>query len=632
MGCDPQEVAVREVRFSVNGFSIGTCPSSTPTTPMRITWDAGGYPLGTHTIRADVVANDECIKTITREVEIVRGELELDVTRRVWREENAFRIELTVRNRGTLDYACDVIRDNVIGLQAVPDTHSHYEVIPRASAGAAHCDVELNLFDEGSSTRLIRAGYSFVAEYYAIPALTDSFPHWVDYPIGREPVEITGSGGMDRRTFDRPCVRTEDGIFLADEMDAAVETADYLLVTNADNCQTEFGTADWVLPQMAKLAYHRNGVLGYLDNTIPSGFASPTAASIRDQIISWGATMKGSDGTAGGYLANGYLLLVGESEIVPGWTVDTADVMWGNADPTTQTRFSDLPYGDVSGADNVPELIVGRIIGNDDSSLIQTMEASLESGFDRSFGVVTTGSERPSDSFVLWSYDIHDVWTDQGADGEIMTDDPLLHHWTAYVHKEEMVSGYDFPIETGDGFVMANIGGLTAVRVDPDSDTASGAPVSELELIRTDFTVDFPCPFNAADALAAGDFDGDGEEEIVVGSMSPGELVMAYDPPNTDGGTYPELDIDLAAGDRVACGQVNPDAPEEIVVAFAGGENKVRIYQYENVGVPDFGRIATLDIPFATGDRLAVGDVDTYPCRGRDYHRQPLGRRHPRLR
>lgn len=605
MVCDTDEVAVRKVTFFVNGVEIGTVPSQ-PNHTYAMTWDAGGYPLGAHVIRADVTANDECIETITQQVQIEQGGYELDLTRRVWREENAFRIELTIRNRGTLDYACDMIRDNLIGLYAVPETYSHYAVIPRAATGTGDCDVDINVFGEGESTQLIRAGRSFAVEYHAIPVLTSAYPFWADYPIGRDPVEITSSGGAGRWTFNRRCVRTEDGILLTDELDAAVQTADFLIVTNSDNCQSEFGSADAVLGQMATLAYYRNGVLGCLDNWIPSGLAPPSAASIRDQICTWGAAM------ASGYLSNGYLLLVGETEILPAWTIDVGSIEWSNADPTTEVPLSDLPYADVSGADNVPELIVGRIIGNDDGLLIQAMQASLDGGFDRSFGVATSGAEADWENFVGNAYRIFSTWTDQGAAGEIMTGDHLLHHWSAYVQKEQLVSGHDFPMDPGDGSVTGALAGTgtSVIRIDPDTDTAYVATAGDLDLIHTAFTTEFACPFDSGDALAAGDIDADGEEEIIVGSIARDRIIIACDPPNTTARTYLEFAADLEPWDVIACGRLfDFMASEQVVVARPADGGTVDIYEYVSSPAGLY-RTWQLDIPFTAYDGLAIADVN----------------------
>ena len=43
----------------------------------------------------------------------------------------------------------------------------------------------------------------------------------------------------------------------------------------------------------------------------------PTADEVDDAIEAWGSSMKGSHGVAEHYLSNGYLLLVGETDVIP---------------------------------------------------------------------------------------------------------------------------------------------------------------------------------------------------------------------------------------------------------------------------------------------------------------------------
>lgn len=607
MVCDPQQVAVRKVSFYINGFLLGQVPSN-PAHTYPITWDADGYPLGTHVIRADVVADDNCVQTITRNVRIERGDMEMDVTRRVWREANAFRIDLTVRNLGTLDYSLDVIHDNVDGLQPVTEGDSHCEISTVVSDNGEHCEVTLDLSDDGTNAVLVRAGRSFHVEYFAVPI---QFSHAGTYAIGADHVEIVGPDGHDSHEFNRPCVRSEDGVRLAEEIESAIEAADYLIVTNPENCQNEFGAADAVLEEMAKLAYHRKGVLGYISNWIPSGYDPPSASAIRDQIAAWGSTMSGSTG-AGSYLSDGYLLLVGETEIIRSWTpLDVSGIEWRDGGVTTQVSLSDLPYGDVSGADNVPELIVGRIIGNEVADLVQAMQSSLEGGFDRSFGVATSGMEGDWENFVGVARSTRDVWLGQAADGEIMTDDQLMHHWTAYVQKEEMVSGYDYPTDAGDGFLMVRFaGGPVALRIDPDSDTAYGTLGGDLDLIASVSHESLACPFNAGDALAAGDIDGDGEDEVVVGSMANDQIVVGYDPPHTDGGRYPSVDVTLEPWDTIVCGDVLGLGTDQVILARTAEGGTVEIYEYVSSGEARLVRTYTLSVPFGSSDGFAVGDVN----------------------
>ena len=361
---DIVELPVREVRFFVNSTPIGTVPSR-DNHLYPITWNPVDLPLGNYAIRADVVADDTCIQTITRDIRIERGTPELELSRRVWREENSFRIELTVRNVGTVSYLCDMIRDNVDGLQAIAEAQDSCYVRTDLAPDGRECTVDLDVFTDTSAVVEIRPGRSFSAQYRAIP-IQFADAGAAHYAIGEDPVRVTAEFLTDPWLLSRPCVRTESGRRLAAEVTSAIESSDYLIVTNPENCRSEFiPGADDVFAQMARLAYHRNGILAY-----PMGIGSDDPAWLRGWILTWGASMKGSDGIAGHYLSNGYLLLVGETEILPAWTVDVTDITWSSDKTSDVVEYSDLPYGDTQGSDNIPELITARIIGDDDAVLI----------------------------------------------------------------------------------------------------------------------------------------------------------------------------------------------------------------------------------------------------------------------
>ena len=111
-------------------------------------------------------------------------------------------------------------------------------------------------------------------------------------------------------------------------------------------------------------------------------------------------------------------------------------------------------------------------------------------------------------------------WTRAG--GVIMTEIRKLHHWSAYVHKQQMNNGHDFPMNAGEGFLLA---GSTAASAGPALRSGHGyrataLPGTRSTSIETQFPSRFPCPFDRGDALAAGDLDGDGQDEVMVGSMA----------------------------------------------------------------------------------------------------------------
>mgnify|MGYP006282814815 FL=1 len=602
---DFDEYPVEEMRFYLNGAHVETVPSQSDHI-YEIECPVDAAPKGMHVLRADAVADDECIQTLTRDFYIEQGEAEIEATRQVWREGNAFRIRLNIRNAGTVSYLCSVIRDNVDGLQPIHDTYDDYRITATPSSDGRHCDVSIYPSSPGVTWYEIRPGRTFSVEYYAIPIQFPG-PGSPAYEIGDDPVEILEPYHVDTWRISCPCVRTEDDDLLDNAIDSAIEGSDYQLVTNPELCASEFALAADLLSEIARLAYYRNGVLGY-----PSGPGSDDPLWIRDCIRMWGATMTGSDGAAGNYLSNGYLLLVGETEILPAWTVDVADMHWSGGKRSAEVGYSDLPYGDTISSDNVPELSVGRIIGDTAAALTQAMQSSIYAGFDRSYGVATSGSEGDWEDFVGNARDIVTTWTGQAAGGEIMTEETKAHHWSAYIHKEQINNGHDFPVEAGDGFLTGVLAGygMAAVRVDPDADRAEVAASGDLGLITTSFSGHFTLPFDSGDALTAGDLDADGEDEVIVGAIARGKLIVACDPPNTTPSTYLEFDGDLEPWDAIACGRLFPAlAQEQLVVARPADGGTVDIYEYVSSPAGLY-RTYRLDIPFSAYDGLAVAEVD----------------------
>jgi hypothetical protein len=94
----------------------------------------------------------------------------------------------------------------------------------------------------------------------------------------------------------------------------------------------------------------------------------------------------------------GSMLIVGEVEIVPAWTTTGWNRHWTDGGVTNNVEMTDRPYADTSG-DGAPELIVGRIIGNDPDDMLTALQTSInvyeeESGygFDRSDALIVSGT------------------------------------------------------------------------------------------------------------------------------------------------------------------------------------------------------------------------------------------------
>jgi len=103
----------------------------------------------------------------------------------------------------------------------------------------------------------------------------------------------------------------------------------------------------------------------------------------------------GSSGTCENFVTDGYLLLVGEIEIIPAfspsWDLTGSDR--GSVD------YSDRAYGSTSGNTNYPELSVGRIIGDSAARLQVPLQASIDilngdKEFDNSDAFLVSGRDR----------------------------------------------------------------------------------------------------------------------------------------------------------------------------------------------------------------------------------------------
>ncbi len=179
-------------------------------------------------------------------------------------------------------------------------------------------------------------------------------------------------------------------MLITDAVVQAQANANYLIVTNPEKLYAHDASSadvDWLLNTLSELAVVKQGMLGYLE-----GYGN--VGVVDDLIESWGASMQGSDGTPGGYLTNGYLLLVGENEIVPAgrmtlshWYFDSRTI-----------EFTDVYYADTASNIIDPELRVGRIIGNTARELILPIHTiinvyrhSIGFSFDRSNALVISG-------------------------------------------------------------------------------------------------------------------------------------------------------------------------------------------------------------------------------------------------
>ncbi|MGC9445077.1 MAG: right-handed parallel beta-helix repeat-containing protein [Candidatus Methanospirareceae archaeon] len=392
MMCHEEIHNVSQVKFYVNNVLLHSFAHASFDHTYLYEWNASGYPLGTHVIRIDAIASEDCKQTVLCNVEVTTGEPSLDISREVSQLGNVFLVELTVRNDGgtVASAPIDKIEDTVAGFQPLRGRASQYEVTSECTLNGKQCDIEIDLFSDPNATAGIRLdpGRGITIEYEAVPVLYSDVDTR-EYSIGDEEVSIVYDSGTDEN-FDRPCILTSDGTLLADAIEDALLGSDYLIVTNPARLFRFYSDneVDELLSSMASLAAEKNGVLGYLNTT-----DSETFKSLIEPDGQWSSQLTPD------WTSTGYLLIVGETEIVHSRTRDNA-------------RLSDNHYADISGRGR-PELIVGRIIGDSPAQLMTPIETSLLDQFDRTDAFVMSGIGGGRTSFENNADDIADLLDDE---------------------------------------------------------------------------------------------------------------------------------------------------------------------------------------------------------------------------
>jgi hypothetical protein len=166
---------------------------------------------------------------------------------------------------------------------------------------------------------------------------------------------------------------------LKNDFENALKESDYLLVTNPNKLldHNTYNDVNTLLSDMARLAKDKDGVLGFLntyseetlrvliESQIWFDFAGYTVGAWTDKLSQKFNSNLG-----------GYLLIVGETEIVPARKELGFNIKWTGGDTTTSVPFSDHPYTDTN-HDGLPDLIVGRIIGNTAADLSKAIRSSI---------------------------------------------------------------------------------------------------------------------------------------------------------------------------------------------------------------------------------------------------------------
>jgi hypothetical protein len=408
---------VPRVEFYVNDRWQGSC--DTPSTiyddyVYTCEWDASGSGLGDYDIEARAIASDGTEAVTECTVEVRAGSPSLSMYRTVSRNGNYFLVTLTLSNTGTASARVDVITDNVVGFQPLRESTADYSVSTDYSTATKGCQILIDLFSDTDSTIRLRPEESLTVQYSVVPILyTDA----TVYSIGGEDVVVDyfdASGTARDYSPSLSCSSPGchiDTEWFSDSLDNAFGQSDYLMMTHPSRLFTNYVDADVqeLLSIMAGLAKAKEGTLGYLR------FAAFSESDVKGLIEPGGDW---SSRLATGWTSTGYLLIVGETEIVPAREINDSGIAdatsgWGGGGSVRPVPCVDNWYADISGSDNLPDLIVGRIIGDSAAQLMTPIQTSLLDLFARTDALVISGIGGGQDSFETNADEIVDLLDDE---------------------------------------------------------------------------------------------------------------------------------------------------------------------------------------------------------------------------
>ncbi|MBN1996008.1 hypothetical protein JW935_00565, partial [candidate division KSB1 bacterium] len=572
--------SLADVVFYVDNVKQQFQPIKTKKTQATVTfiWQSSLVTDGKHRIgikvydidgNTNVAAVDIYVKNV---LSIAQPDLFVSA-HSITRHQNGFVVELSVINKGSAAAEQVLVQDYITPFQPVMRTASlpvkaTYYPVYEFTNKRWRCNIECQVS--------IAPGTTVNFTYAAVPVLMDSnSPSAV---IGA-PVRLyyqDGTGKKYNKEIQGGITKTSTGTALSTAVLSACQEADYLLVTHPQRLYNQYFSysVDSLLSHMAQLAVYEQGILGFLEKN--------DAKHLRDLVKpggSWAIRMSPQFIKPLG----GYLLIVGETEIVPSWTVNIG---------STSIRISDAPYSDVSG-DEVPDLIVGRIIGDRISTLSKSLLTSI--------GVYESAGG--------YNYD---------RDTAVTISDPGVGPFKKTVQTASTTmknNGWKTvrEIHPQDEFIVTNF--LRAVQANDRISSGDVTGDKWAEIIHAKAAADkiyildytgkllnsFNCVFDAGDCLAVGNVSGDSKDEILVADAS-SDQVSIY---NAGGTLLQSIKMTFDAGDAITACDVLGLGNDQIVHA---DDSKDYIYVVQVTGSGPLTGMSFI-CAFDQGDILAAGDV-----------------------
>lgn len=596
--------------------------------------DLTNIPLGTYTLRVDAEGSDGEVTRIEQPLRILRGEADFSYQRSVTRHDNAFEIRLSVTNTGNATARIERLRDTLYGFQVIHRDHLPGQpATPDSPAGVGawytvrttntgyHSTV-LDIDVSSASGDFVRVppGETLTVFYYATPILyktltnvyrigakTGDIFHFVSYrddynnaPLWTDEFYALGANVEDAELGGL--------VTLHQSVMAAIAEADYLIVTSPYGLAVHAANTSWanvdpleererLYSDMAELARLADGAIAY--------YSDPYAFNL-DKLLEPNGYWYESLHPDFRQTLQGYVLIVGEREVIP--------AMGGGYD----VPWSDLRYASTSG-DARPELVLGRLIGDDVATLRQPLDAAIRyhrgsNVYDHSHALLYAG--RGDGESAFWG-------AVQSIDGRLPDSTAVTRVRSESINTSQEVAAFlnnttnrDIIVYRGHGY---NDGNGFAI-----SDQTGISPGNITALNGFGNTR----PFMFAIACSAGDYEADDDFGIAEASLREGASVfigsttLSHRYRNNEAARwfFNRFNTDRSIGD------VFYDLLRDKFHQWSAGDDVSNwtewgrwAYQYQLFGDPKFGRLnrsaapapapMSLELPGSNQLALDLGDL-----------------------
>jgi hypothetical protein len=559
-------------------------------------WDMSGLPVGTHSIKAEVMDADGSVEEITASLNIEQGQAYVTANRVVSRDGNLFHVDVEVKNQdiSNADVVFSQLTDYFKGFQPINQEFQNYTLDIGSDPNGKITSATLIM----DPPQTLEPGETLTLSYDLIPVLfTDmnTAVYKIGVPESKLTYKILGFQRerlftLDSQVWDPTSASYVTAVSAASK---AFRDSDYVMITSPDRMFSLYVGDDVInlLGDMALLASLKNGVLAYWD----PAFGKEDLNELLHDNSSWTDRLHPNFETR----YHGYVLIVGETEIIPSDTTGPFELEWSGEDADNYyVRISDNTYAHTDG-NGAPDLLLGRIIGNTaeelDIAIWQSIDTHLENSYERAQAYVGSGTGDGESRFQSNADSITNTLTDFGYTVS-------KHHWEF----EAFLGNYaGFEFAAHDGLAHADLDGdqideLIWARDDHNA-------VYRISGLTGELTRAFTLDFEDGDSLAAGDVDNDAQVEIIIGDRN--DTIRAYDLSGVQKWSFSQ---DFAAWEQIAVGDVLYSHPGNEIV-MADDNDLLHIFGYDSSNTNlallrtiDFGQMG---FNFADFDILQIGNI-----------------------